>query len=76
MVPEIPEIPSELQPSIRSLAHAAFIFRGVFVQAAEGRSIDAILAEREEALILSEKVIDAWCKHLRLETDAAVADGD
>lgn len=69
MTAQICEIPVKLQSPIRSLARVAHLFRGVFVQAAEGRAISRIISERQEALVLAEKVLDAWWSHLRLDTE-------
>jgi hypothetical protein len=74
MLDEIPRIPKNLEPSICALANAAFIFRGVFVQAAEGKSIADIRAERCDTLLLAERVIDKWCKHLGIAIDGPQRD--
>lgn len=63
----IPEIPEELGRPIRSLLLAANMFRGLFVQIAEGRGIHEVLAERGEELLLAERVIDRWSSHCDLE---------
>ena len=65
--PDIPELPDELTPAVCALAQAAFMFRGVFVQAAEGKPVEEIFEERAEHLALAEKVVDAWCRHLGVE---------
>jgi hypothetical protein len=69
MLPPIGRIPGDLFHQICSLARAAFLFRGVFVEAAEGKSITNIIDEREDALLLAERVLDAWSSHLGLEVD-------
>ena len=67
--PPIPPIPDELVDAVSALANAAFLCRGVFVQVAEGKPIDEIFAERGPYLIMAERVIDAWCKHLGIDTE-------
>ncbi len=42
------------------------MFRGVFVQMAEGKAISEILLERGEYLELAENVLDEWAKHLNI----------
>jgi hypothetical protein len=71
MLGKIPSIPKELDSPIRSLANAAYLFRGVFVQAAEGKSIEDIVNEREEVLLLAEKVVDTWCAHLGIDSECS-----
>lgn len=60
----IPQIPPELVSPIRSLTNAAYVLRGVFAQAAEGRPMQQILDEQQENLLLAEKVLDRWAAHL------------
>jgi hypothetical protein len=67
--PPIPLIPSELVDAVSALAHAAFIFRGIFVQITEGKSVDEIFAERGPYLVMAERVIDTWCEHLGIDPE-------
>jgi hypothetical protein len=66
MIPTIPKVPTKLEEPVRALARAAYVFRGVFVQAAEGKAISEILSERQAVLALAEEVLDAWYTHLNL----------
>ncbi len=67
---EIPHIPDNLMLPVRSLAGAAYMFRGVFTQmAAEEKPISEILEERGEYLVTANKVVDLWSEHFELEED-------
>ena len=67
---EIPHIPENLMLPVRSLAGAAYMFRGVFTQmAAEGKPISEILEERGEYLLTADKVVGLWSEHFELEED-------
>ena len=67
---EIPHIPDNLFLPIRSLAGAAYMFRGVFTQmAAEEKPISEILEERGEYLLTADKVVGLWSEHFELEED-------
>ena len=68
-LPEIPNIPEDLLMPIRSLAHSAYMFRGVFMQSADGKSLQEIYDERGEYLLLADKVLNAWIEALNLEFD-------
>ena len=57
---DIPKIPEELLSQIRSLARAAYMFRGVFMQAAEGKPLSEIMEERGDYLLLADIVVTAW----------------
>lgn len=59
-VTDIPKIPEELLSQIRSLARAAYMFRGVFTQAAEGKPLSEIMEERGDYLLLADIVVTAW----------------
>ena len=60
MALEIPPIPNKLKLPVQTLARAADLFRGVFIEAVAGRSLEDILAEREQYLLLAEKAINRW----------------
>jgi hypothetical protein len=49
---------------------AASLFRGFFVQAAEGIPIDQILEERGAVLDLADRTLDLWSSHLGLEVNS------
>jgi hypothetical protein len=63
----------KLKSAICALARAAFMFRGVLIEAAEGSSIEDILAQREEALRVSNRVLNKWCEHLGIDQEQAGA---
>lgn len=63
----IPAIPTDLQDAVRALVHAACLFRGLFVQAAEGVPIEQILEEQGCNLDLADQTLDRWGIHLGLE---------
>lgn len=67
---EIPDIPDNLMLPIRCLAEAAYMFRGVFTQAAaEEKPISEIIEERGEYLLTADKVVGLWSEHFELEED-------
>ena len=68
-VPAIPDIPENLQLPIACLANTAFMFRGVFIQLAEGKPLSEIVEERGEYLLLADKIVDAWLDSLELDND-------
>jgi len=68
-VPEIPEIPEILLLPIRSLAQSAYMFRGVFIQSADGKPLQEIYDERGEYLLLADKILDVWIDALDLDFD-------
>lgn len=70
MLEKIPIIPTDLQDSVRALTRAAYLFRGAFVQAAEGTSIEQILQERSAVLDEADRTLDLWGNHLGMETGA------
>jgi hypothetical protein len=67
MPESISAIPLGLQAPVRALARAAYLFRGVFIQAAEGVPIEQILEERGAVLDLADRTLDLWGAHLGLE---------
>ena len=68
-IPEIPDIPKDLLLPIETLVRLAYMFRGVFMQAAEGKPLSEIWEERGEYLLLGDKVLMAWIESLDLEVD-------
>ena len=66
-VPEVPTVPGELVEPLRALAQSAFMFRGVFIQVAEGRAVAQIVDERGDALELASAVLDAWAAALGID---------
>ncbi len=64
---DIPMIPADLQLPVRALARAAYLFRGVFVQAAKGSAIEQILEERGTALDMADRMLDLWGDHLGMK---------
>ena len=66
-IPEIPAIPEEFVLPIQSLVRLAYIFRGMFMQAADGKPLQEIYDERGEYLLLADKVLNAWIEALGLE---------
>jgi len=69
MPQSIPVVPLELQAPVRALARAASLFRGFFVQAAEGVPIEQILEERGDVLDLADRTLHLWGAHLGLEVN-------
>jgi hypothetical protein len=67
MPQDIPMIPTELQDPLNALAQAAYLFRGVFVQAAEGVPIELILQERGTVLDRADRLLDLWGARLGME---------
>ncbi len=68
-VPVIPDVPEDLQLPIGCLAHTASMFRGVFIQLAEGKPFSEIAEERGEYLMLADRILDAWLISLGLDND-------
>ena len=68
-VPKIPDIPEELLLPVQALVRFAHIFRGAFMQSAEGQPLSEIYEEIGEYLLLGDKVITAWMEHLDIEVD-------
>ncbi len=69
MLPTIPKLPRGTREAVAPLARAAFIFRGVFVEAADGRPIEDILDERHDAVALANRVLDHWLMHLGIDPE-------
>lgn len=68
--PDIPALPpGDAREAVSALANAAFLYRGVFLQLAEGKPLDAIFEERVPYLIMADKVITSWCAALGIEAD-------
>lgn len=59
----IPELGEEAQLPVRVLASAAYLFRGVFQQLAEGKTLKEVYLERGDYLLQCDLVVDVWCKH-------------
>ncbi|HSW64783.1 MAG TPA: hypothetical protein VLH56_15965 [Dissulfurispiraceae bacterium] len=68
-IPEIPPIPDDLRLPIETLVRLAHMFRGVFMQAAEGKPLEEIWQEQGEYLLLGDRVLQAWFESLHLELD-------
>ena len=68
-VPEIPDIPEDILLPIQILVQTGYMFRGVFMQSADGKPLQEIYDERGEYLLLADKVLNAWIEALRLEFD-------
>jgi hypothetical protein len=67
---KIPMLPANLRYPVRSLTRAAYLFRGVLVQSMQGVPLDDILEDREEALLLADRVLDQWADYFGVGTDA------
>ncbi|MCP5521853.1 MAG: hypothetical protein H7A46_09940 [Verrucomicrobiales bacterium] len=59
----IPEIPERAELPVRVLARAAYVFRGLVVQMAEGRTLKEICQEHGHGLLVLERVVDVWAEH-------------
>lgn len=68
-MPAIPKLSTELEGPVRALARSTYLFRGIFIEVAEGCSVEEILAERAEALQLASAVLDQWWTALGLEAE-------
>ena len=68
-VPEIPNIPDDLLLPIQVLVETGYMLRGVFMQSADGKSLQEIYDERGEYLLLADRVLNAWIEALDLEFD-------
>ena len=66
---KFPRITEELKLPVQSLARAAFLFRGVFLELADGRPLDDIVAEEDEFLELADVVLNGWISHLGLDNE-------
>ena len=69
MALKIPGVPKPLRLPVQALARAAYLLRGAFVEAAEGRPIATILSQRGDDLQRAERVLDTWWAHLGLDAD-------
>jgi hypothetical protein len=67
--PEIPAIPGALADPIHALTRAALLFRTVFGQLEEGTSLPEIFAAHGPHLLMAERVIDTWCRHLGIDPE-------
>lgn len=68
--PEMPPVPEgDLRDAVSTLANAAYLFRGVFLQLANGTALDDVFEERAPYLIMADKVVNKWCEHLGLNDD-------
>jgi hypothetical protein len=70
MTPIVPKLPLDAKDAVRSLARAAFTFRGVFIELAEGRPVDEVLDERNEVLELANEVVSAWLAALGVDPES------
>ncbi len=66
----IPDLPPDLLTPVRALARAAYLFRGVLLEAMQGRPLDNVLAEREQALRLADRVLNQWADYVGVGADA------
>jgi hypothetical protein len=70
----VPNLPENGRDVVRALARAAFLFRGIFIQAAEGRPVPEILEEREAALELANQVLDLRLPALGIDPETGKED--
>jgi len=70
----LPDLPDQSREAVRALARAAFLFRGVFTEAAGGRPVPEILQEREAALELANHVLDLWLPALGIDPETGAED--
>ena len=68
-VPEIPDIPEDILLPIQVLVRIGYMFRGVFMQSADGKSLQEIYDERGEYLLFADRVLNAWIEALDIEFD-------
>ena len=66
---EFLDIPDDILLPIQTLVRVGYMFRGVFMQSADGKSLQEIYDERGEYLLLADKVLNAWIEALDLEFD-------
>lgn len=70
--PVIPTIENDdLRTAVRALARAATIVRALFLQARDGRPIDQIVEEHDEAEKLADAVIDTWTGYFGFDKESA-----
>jgi hypothetical protein len=75
MLPAIPKLPPSSRDAVKALANAAFLFRGVFVEAGNGRTVEDIIDERYETLMLSNAVLDHWLRGLGIDPETGEESG-
>jgi len=66
----IPDLPPELLTPVRALTRAAYLFRGVLREAMHGRPLDSVVDEREQALLLADRVLNLWADYFGVGADA------
>ena len=63
------DIPDDISSPIETLVKVGYMFRGVFIQAADGKPLSEIIEERGDYLLLADKVLNAWIEALDVEVD-------
>ena len=63
-MPPIPIFMGETYEAVSTLARAAATFRQAFMLIGLGRSFAEVMAEHEDVLLLSDRVVEHWRQHL------------
>ena len=63
------DIPDDIASPIETLVQVGYMFRGIFMQAVDGKPVSEIMVEHREFLLLADKALNAWIDALDLEFD-------
>ena len=63
------DIPDDVSLPIATLVKVGYVFRGIFMQAVEGKPVSEIMVEHREFLLLADKALNAWIDALDLKFD-------
>jgi hypothetical protein len=63
----LPSFPESLELPVRALVDAAWLFRGLLAEAGTAPRVRRLLAQRQNAVLLAEQVLDRWAEHLGVE---------
>jgi hypothetical protein len=63
----LPPLPEPLELPVRALVEAAWLFRGLLAEAGTAPLVRRLLAQRQEAVLLAERVLDRWAEHVAIE---------
>jgi hypothetical protein len=66
-IPQKPRIPGKLEPAVKALAQSAYLFRGIFVESANGILKQDVGESRTDAIARASEVIDEWISYFGLD---------
>jgi hypothetical protein len=73
-IPRRPRLPAPFVLPVRSLTRAAYLLRGVLVEALQREPLGDLSPEREQVLLLADEVVDEWADYFGVAADGKTED--